>query len=57
MFEYLIHCACRTVDSLALGYGTGKLTCFLGNLNGIVDLVYLYHYMQMRDDFGVFLWF
>ncbi|KAK4760567.1 hypothetical protein SAY87_005460 [Trapa incisa] len=29
----------RTVDSLALGYGTGRMTCFLGDLNGIVDLI------------------
>ncbi|KAI4383755.1 hypothetical protein MLD38_009557 [Melastoma candidum] len=29
----------RTVDTLAVGYGTGKLTCFLGDINGIVDLI------------------
>ncbi|KAK4753753.1 hypothetical protein SAY87_001857 [Trapa incisa] len=29
----------RTVDSLALGYGTGRLTCFLGDLNGVVDVI------------------
>ncbi|XP_027343512.1 fatty acyl-CoA reductase 3-like [Abrus precatorius] len=29
----------RTIDSLAVAYGKGKLTCFLGNINGIVDVV------------------
>ncbi|KAI4368716.1 hypothetical protein MLD38_017241 [Melastoma candidum] len=29
----------RTVDSLAVGYGTGKLTCFLGDIDGIVDII------------------
>ncbi|CAH2076972.1 unnamed protein product [Thlaspi arvense] len=29
----------RTIDSLAVGYGTGKLTCFLGDLNAISDVM------------------
>ncbi|KAL2331938.1 hypothetical protein Fmac_019519 [Flemingia macrophylla] len=29
----------RTIDSLAVTYGKGKLTCFLGNINGVVDVV------------------
>ncbi|PON84334.1 Fatty acyl-CoA reductase [Trema orientale] len=29
----------RTIDSLAVGYGKGKLTCFLGDLNAIVDAI------------------
>ncbi|XP_058759443.1 alcohol-forming fatty acyl-CoA reductase-like [Vicia villosa] len=29
----------RTIDSLALAYGKGKLTCFLGDLNAIVDVI------------------
>ncbi|RZB83829.1 Alcohol-forming fatty acyl-CoA reductase isoform C [Glycine soja] len=29
----------RTIDSLAVTYGKGKLTCFLGNINGVVDAV------------------
>ncbi|KAJ0806407.1 putative oxidoreductase [Helianthus annuus] len=29
----------RTIDSLALGYGKGRLTCFLGNPEGIYDVV------------------
>ncbi|KAM7272419.1 hypothetical protein ACFE04_027082 [Oxalis oulophora] len=29
----------RTIDSLAVGYGKGKLTCFLGDLNAIVDVI------------------
>ncbi|XP_040995478.1 fatty acyl-CoA reductase 3-like [Juglans microcarpa x Juglans regia] len=29
----------RTIDSLAVGYGKGKLTCFLGDLMAIVDLI------------------
>jgi len=29
----------RTIDSLAIAYGKGKLTCFLGDLNAIVDVV------------------
>ncbi|KAL4014796.1 hypothetical protein IC575_027014 [Cucumis melo] len=29
----------RTIDSLILGYAKGKLTCFLGGINSIVDLV------------------
>ncbi|KAJ9188692.1 hypothetical protein P3X46_000062 [Hevea brasiliensis] len=29
----------RTIDSLAVGYGKGRLTCFLGDVNGIVDLI------------------
>lgn len=29
----------RTVDSLAVGYGKGKLTCFLGDPNSIIDLI------------------
>lgn len=29
----------RTIDSLAVGYAKGKLQCFLGNLEGIVDLI------------------
>lgn len=29
----------RTIDSLAVGYGKGKLTCFLGDINAIVDAV------------------
>ncbi|CAL9247760.1 unnamed protein product [Arabidopsis halleri] len=29
----------RTIDSLAVGYGTGKLTCFLGDLNAISDVI------------------
>ncbi|XP_071724542.1 fatty acyl-CoA reductase 3-like [Rutidosis leptorrhynchoides] len=29
----------RTVDSLAVGYGKGKLTCFLGDLKAIVDVI------------------
>ncbi|WJX50075.1 alcohol-forming fatty acyl-CoA reductase [Trifolium repens] len=29
----------RTIDSLAIAYGKGKLTCFLGDLNAIVDAI------------------
>ncbi|RDX58129.1 Fatty acyl-CoA reductase 3, partial [Mucuna pruriens] len=29
----------RTIDSLALAYGKGKLTCFLGDLKAIVDAI------------------
>ncbi|XP_010031500.2 fatty acyl-CoA reductase 3 [Eucalyptus grandis] len=29
----------RTIDSLAVGYGKGKLTCFLGDVKGIVDVI------------------
>lgn len=29
----------RTIDSLAVGYGKGKLTCFLGDPNSIVDAI------------------
>ena len=29
----------RTVDSLALGYGKGKLTCFLGDPEAVYDVV------------------
>ncbi|KAJ4828045.1 hypothetical protein Tsubulata_028115 [Turnera subulata] len=29
----------RTIDSLAVAYAKGRLTCFLGDLNGIVDLI------------------
>lgn len=29
----------RTIDSLAVGYGKGKLTCFVGNPKQIVDVV------------------
>ncbi|KAK1435078.1 hypothetical protein QVD17_00838 [Tagetes erecta] len=29
----------RTIDSLALGYAKGRLTCFLGNPEGIYDVV------------------
>lgn len=29
----------RTIDSLAVVYGKGKLTCFLGDINGVVDAV------------------
>ncbi|XP_065868574.1 fatty acyl-CoA reductase 3-like [Euphorbia lathyris] len=29
----------RTIDSLAVGYGKGRLTCFLGDINGVVDVV------------------
>ncbi|XP_045829436.1 fatty acyl-CoA reductase 3-like [Trifolium pratense] len=29
----------RTIDSLAVAYGKGKLTCFLGDLNAIVDAI------------------
>ncbi|KAL5579886.1 hypothetical protein UlMin_012328 [Ulmus minor] len=29
----------RTIDSLAVGYGKGKLTCFLGDLKATVDLI------------------
>uniref|UniRef100_A0A2P2NYX7 Fatty acyl-CoA reductase n=1 Tax=Rhizophora mucronata TaxID=61149 RepID=A0A2P2NYX7_RHIMU len=29
----------RTIDSLAVGYGKGRLTCFLGDVNGIVDAI------------------
>lgn len=32
----------RTIDSLAVAYGKGKLTCFLGDLNGVVDVVNYY---------------
>lgn len=32
----------RTIDSLAVAYGKGKLTCFLGDLNAIVDVVRFY---------------
>jgi alcohol-forming fatty acyl-CoA reductase len=32
---------CRTIDSLAIAYGKGKLTCFLGDLNAVVDVVRL----------------
>lgn len=30
---------CRTIDSLVVGYGKGKLKCFLGDLEGILDVV------------------
>ncbi|KAE8037460.1 hypothetical protein FH972_010047 [Carpinus fangiana] len=29
----------RTIDSLAVGYGKGKLKCFLGDLKGIIDVI------------------
>lgn len=29
----------RTIDSLAVGYGKGRLTCFLGDLNAISDVM------------------
>ncbi|KAI3822776.1 hypothetical protein L1987_10374 [Smallanthus sonchifolius] len=29
----------RTIDSLALGYGKGRLTCFLGNPDAVYDVV------------------
>ncbi|KAG8655121.1 hypothetical protein MANES_04G005400v8 [Manihot esculenta] len=29
----------RTIDGLAVGYGKGRLTCFLGDINGIVDVI------------------
>ncbi|KAG5566557.1 hypothetical protein RHGRI_002196 [Rhododendron griersonianum] len=29
----------RTIDSLAVGYGKGRLTCFLGDPESIIDLV------------------
>ncbi|KAL0390006.1 UNVERIFIED_CONTAM: Alcohol-forming fatty acyl-CoA reductase [Sesamum calycinum] len=29
----------RTIDSLAVGYGKGKITCFLGNPQTIIDLI------------------
>ncbi|KAG6763072.1 hypothetical protein POTOM_033604 [Populus tomentosa] len=29
----------RTIDSLAVGYGKGRLTCFLGDITGIVDVI------------------
>ncbi|KAL1315093.1 hypothetical protein HN51_041876 [Arachis hypogaea] len=29
----------RTIDSLAVAYGKGNLTCFLGNINGVVDVI------------------
>ncbi|KAJ8749974.1 hypothetical protein K2173_013889 [Erythroxylum novogranatense] len=29
----------RTIDSLAVAYGKGRLTCFLGDLNAIVDVI------------------
>ncbi|XP_050212535.1 fatty acyl-CoA reductase 3-like [Mercurialis annua] len=29
----------RTIDSLAVGYAKGRLTCFLGDINGIVDVI------------------
>ncbi|KAK9279454.1 hypothetical protein L1049_013133 [Liquidambar formosana] len=29
----------RTIDSLAVGYGKGKLTCFLGDPNSIIDVI------------------
>ncbi|KVH90679.1 Fatty acyl-CoA reductase [Cynara cardunculus var. scolymus] len=30
---------CRTIDSLALGYGKGRLTCFLGDPEAIYDVI------------------
>ncbi|CAL1403968.1 unnamed protein product [Linum trigynum] len=29
----------RTIDSLAVGYGKGRLTCFLGDVAGILDVI------------------
>ncbi|KAK2424199.1 fatty acyl-CoA reductase [Trifolium repens] len=29
----------RTIDSLGVAYGKGKLTCFLADLNGVVDVI------------------
>ncbi|XP_030453950.1 fatty acyl-CoA reductase 3-like [Syzygium oleosum] len=29
----------RTIDSIAVGYGKGKLTCFLCDLKGIIDVI------------------
>ncbi|XP_059627502.1 fatty acyl-CoA reductase 3-like [Cornus florida] len=29
----------RTIDSLALGYGKGRITCFLGDLDSVVDAI------------------
>ncbi|WJX73694.1 alcohol-forming fatty acyl-CoA reductase [Trifolium repens] len=29
----------KTIDSLGVAYGKGKLTCFLGDLNGVVDVI------------------
>ncbi|CAI0398254.1 unnamed protein product [Linum tenue] len=33
----------RTLDSLAVGYGKGRLTCFLGDVTGILDVVRFMH--------------
>ncbi|KAL4011314.1 hypothetical protein IC575_028368 [Cucumis melo] len=29
----------RTIDSLAVAYGKGKITCFLGDVNALVDVI------------------
>ncbi|KAK4791724.1 hypothetical protein SAY86_032137 [Trapa natans] len=29
----------RTIDSIAVGYGTGKVTCFLCDPNGVIDVI------------------
>lgn len=39
MYDCCLLCVYRTIDSLAVGYGKGKLKCFLGDLKGIIDLV------------------
>ena len=39
MITYVLNFSCRTIDSLAVGYGKGKLTCFLGDLKAVVDAV------------------
>ncbi|RRT52892.1 hypothetical protein B296_00039757 [Ensete ventricosum] len=32
-------CACRTIDSLIMGYVKGKLTCFFGDPETVADVV------------------
>lgn len=37
--RFSLYVCYRTIDSLAVTYGKGKLTCFLGDLKAIVDAV------------------
>lgn len=37
--RFFLYACYRTIDSLAVTYGKGKLKCFLGNINGVVDVV------------------
>ena len=36
--------ACRTIDSFIVGFGTGRLTCYPGDPQSILDMV-RHHYI------------